>query len=45
MVDGAQIKETTFKDWETGREIQVSLSVRDIIYFRLLEQIARGLNR
>lgn len=44
-VDGATLKEAEFFDMDTGQPIKVILTVRDIIYFRLLERIANNIAR
>lgn len=45
MVDGTTIKASQFWDDDTKQMISVNLTVRDIIFFRLLERIAAQLQR
>ena len=42
-IDGSLIKEAEFFDTESMKNIKINLSVRDIIFFRLLERIAGNL--
>jgi len=44
-IDGTTIKAAEFWDEETKKHISVNLSVRDIIFFRLLQRIEKELSR
>ena len=44
-IDGITIKEAEFWDKDTNQSIKVDLSVRDIIFFKLLERIEASLSR
>lgn len=39
MVDGTALKDSEFWDEDSKKFVTVTLSVRDIIYFRLLERL------
>ena len=42
-IDGTTIREGEFWDEETGKMVQVNLTVRDLIFFRLLKRIEASL--
>ena len=44
-IDGTTIKAAEFWDEDTKKFISVNLSVRDIIFFRLLHKIEQELSR
>ena len=38
-IDGESLKNAKFYDPETGADITMTLKVKDIVYFRLLQQL------
>jgi len=44
-VEGTAIKEAEFWDDETKQMVKVNLSVRDIIFFRILRRIEASLHK
>ena len=44
-VDGESLKEEEFFDPDSGRDVKVTLKVRDIIFFRLLSDITKAIKR
>lgn len=45
MVDGTLSKDFNFVDDETRQLIKVRLSIRDGVYFKILEKIANAIER
>ena len=44
-IDGTTIKEAEFWDDDSKLSIKINLSVRDIVFFRLLQRIEGALKR
>ena len=44
-IDGTTIKEAEFFDADTKQMVKINLSVRDIVFFRLLQKIEGALKR
>ena len=44
-IDGESTKDVTFRIDDIGKDVEVTLKVKDAIHFKLLEKIARGLDR
>lgn len=41
-IDGTLIKEAEFFDEDTNQYVKINLTVRDIVFFRLLQRIERA---
>ena len=44
-IDGTAIKEMAFFDEETNQTVKINLSVRDIVFFKLLQKLEGALRR
>ena len=45
VIDGTTIKAAEFWDEDTKQMIKINLSVRDIVFFRLLQRIEASLRK
>lgn len=45
VVDGTTIKAAEFWDEDTKQMIKINLSIRDIVFFRLLQRMEAALRR
>ena len=44
-IDGTAINEMAFFDEETNQRVKINLSVRDIVFFKLLQKLEGALRR